>query len=180
MNLVTLFIYLLVCIIFLITLVAIIYTISIYKSIYIQISTINKILINIQEGLIKKFYLTLDLLQIVKRYTKIESSISEQINIFKINVNDHEYVKKNISSTYNQITEILNKLFLVIQNHSKLKKHKTLLQTKRNLDEIDDLIKKSVMHYNTAVKNLNGKIVIFPNNIVSIVFNLQPKEFIDI
>lgn len=77
----------------------------------------------------------------------------------------------------NMLTQALGKLFAVMENYPALKSNQNVMQLQEELSSTENRISFARQLYNDLVANLRTKIQIFPNNIVSSMFNFQLEEY---
>ncbi len=75
------------------------------------------------------------------------------------------------------LTQALGKLFAVMENYPALKSNQNVMQLQEELTSTENRISFARQLYNDLVANYRTKIQIFPNNIVSSMFNFQPEEY---
>ena len=81
------------------------------------------------------------------------------------------------AASENMLTEALGKLFAVMENYPALKSNQNVMQLQEELTSTENRISFARQLYNDLVANFRTKIQIFPNNIVSSMFNFQPEEY---
>jgi len=77
----------------------------------------------------------------------------------------------------NMLTQTLGKLFAVMENYPILKSNQNVLQLQEELTSTENKISFARQLYNDLVANYRTKLQIFPNNIISSVFNFQSEEY---
>ncbi|HET7317635.1 MAG TPA: LemA family protein [Nitrospirota bacterium] len=77
----------------------------------------------------------------------------------------------------NMLTQALGKLFAVMENYPALKSNQNVMQLQEELTSTENRIAFARQLYNDLVANLRTKLQVFPNNIVSSLFNFQPEEY---
>ena len=77
----------------------------------------------------------------------------------------------------NGLTQALGKLFAVMENYPALKSNQNVLQLQEELTSTENRISFARQLYNDLVANFRTNLQIFPNNIVSSMFNFQPEEY---
>jgi len=77
----------------------------------------------------------------------------------------------------NMLTQTLGKLFAVMESYPDLKSNRNVMQLQEELTSTENCIAFARQLYNDLIANFRTKIQIFPNNIVSSMFNFQSKEY---
>ncbi|HUI44764.1 MAG TPA: LemA family protein [Nitrospirota bacterium] len=77
----------------------------------------------------------------------------------------------------NMLTQTLGKLFAVMENYPDLKSNRNAMQLQEELTSTENRIAFARQLYNDLVANFRTKIQVFPNNIVSSMFNFQSGEY---
>jgi LemA protein len=77
----------------------------------------------------------------------------------------------------NMLTQALGKLFAVMENYPDLKSNQNVMQLQEELTSTENRIAFARQLYNDLVANYRTALQIFPNNIVSSMFNFQSEEY---
>jgi LemA protein len=77
----------------------------------------------------------------------------------------------------NMLTQTLGKLFAVMESYPDLKSNRNVMQLQEELTSTENRIAFARQLYNDLIANFRTKIQIFPNNIVSSMFNFQSEEY---
>jgi LemA protein len=77
----------------------------------------------------------------------------------------------------NMLTQTLGKLFAVMENYPDLKSNRNAMQLQEELTTTENRIAFARQLYNDLVANFRTKLQVFPNNVVSSMFNFQPEEY---
>ncbi len=77
----------------------------------------------------------------------------------------------------NMLTQTIGKLFAVMENYPALKSNQNVIQLQEELTSTEDKIAFARQLYNDLVANFRTKLQIFPNNLVSSMFNFQSGEY---
>lgn len=77
----------------------------------------------------------------------------------------------------NALTQSLVKLFAVMENYPDLKSNRNVMQLQEELTTTENRIAFARQLYNDLVANFRTKLQVFPNNIVSSMFNFQSEEY---
>jgi LemA protein len=77
----------------------------------------------------------------------------------------------------NMLTQTLGKLFAVMENYPALKSNQNVLQLQEELTSTENKISFARQLYNDLVANYRTKLQIFPNNVISPMFNFQAEAY---
>src|SRR5512136_2872513 len=79
----------------------------------------------------------------------------------------------------NVLTQALGKLFAVMENYPDLKSNQNVTQLQEELTSTENRIAFARQLYNDLVANYRTSLQVFPNNIVSSMFNFRPEEYFE-
>ena len=79
----------------------------------------------------------------------------------------------------NMLTQALGKLFAVMENYPDLKSNQNVMQLQEELTSTENRIAFARQLYNDLVANYRTALQIFPNNIVSSMFNFRAEEYFE-
>ena len=77
------------------------------------------------------------------------------------------------------LTGALGKLIAVAEAYPELKAQEGFLNLQKELSDTEDKVAYSRQFYNSVVKQLNEKLVMFPTNLVGKVFGFKKEEFFE-
>jgi LemA protein len=77
----------------------------------------------------------------------------------------------------NVLTQALGRLFAVMENYPALKSNQNVMQLQEELTSTENRISFARQLYNDLVANYRTKLQVFPNNLVSSLFNFQSEEY---
>ncbi len=77
----------------------------------------------------------------------------------------------------NMLTQALGKLFAVMENYPVLKSNQNVMQLQEELTSTENRISFARQFYNDLVANFRTKLQVFPNSIVSSMFNFRAEEY---
>jgi LemA protein len=77
----------------------------------------------------------------------------------------------------NVLTQTLGKLFAVMENYPALKSNHNVMQLQEELTSTENRISFARQLYNDLVANYRTKLQVFPNNLVSSMFNFRTEEY---
>src|SRR5574341_1120120 len=79
----------------------------------------------------------------------------------------------------NVLTEALGRLFAVMENYPALKSNENVMQLQEELTSTENRIAFARQLYNDLVANYRTKIQVFPNSLISSLFNFRPEEYFE-
>src|SRR5512146_2271462 len=77
----------------------------------------------------------------------------------------------------NILTQALGKLFAVMENYPALKSNSNVMQLQEELTSTENRISFARQLYNDLVANFRTSLEVFPNNIVTSLFNFRAEEY---
>jgi LemA protein len=77
----------------------------------------------------------------------------------------------------NLLTQALGKLFAVMESYPALKSNQNVMQLQEELTSTENRISFARQLYNDLVANYRTKLQVFPNNVISSLFNFQTEEY---
>ena len=77
----------------------------------------------------------------------------------------------------NMLSQALGKLFAVMENYPALKSNQNVMQLQEELTSTENRISFARQLYNDLVANYRTKLQVFPNNMISSMFNFRPEEY---
>jgi len=86
----------------------------------------------------------------------------------------------NQSKAEGELTGVLSKLLMVVENYPDLKANTNFLALQEELSSTENKIGFSRQYYNDSVMHYNNKIQMFPTNIIAGMFGFKTGEFFEI
>ncbi|HTG01268.1 MAG TPA: LemA family protein [Nitrospirota bacterium] len=77
----------------------------------------------------------------------------------------------------NMLTQTLGRLFAVMENYPALKSNQNVLQLQEEVTSTENKISFARQLYNDLVANYRTRMQVFPNTIISSLFNFKPEEY---
>jgi len=74
----------------------------------------------------------------------------------------------------------LKTLFAVSEAYPELKSNENFMSLQSSLQQIEGDLESARRYYNGAVRDLNTKIIVFPNNIIAGMFNISSRKFFEV
>lgn len=127
----------------------------------------------------KRFDLVSNLVEVVKWYTKHESSVFEKISTIRTAFTNAWSNKEKIESN-DKLTASLKSFFAVSEKYPDLKASHSFLDLQKKLSKMEDTIAQSRRYYNATVREYNNMLQVFPTNILSKIFSFKLEKFWDI
>ncbi len=167
------------CVILLVVGAVVVYVIGVYNSLRTQNVLVDEGWSGIDVQLKKRFDLIPNLVETVKGYAKHESGIFEKVAALRsgmMNTKDPEELGK----MEGELRGTLKTLFAVAENYPELKANENFMGLQNSLQTIEGDLESARRYYNGAVRDLNAKIVVFPNSIIAGMFNITARKFFEI
>lgn len=168
----------LVCLVVLAIVVGI-YVLSLYNALKTQNILVDEAWSGIDVQLKKRFDLIPNLVETVKGYAKQENSVFEKVAALRsgmMNTTDPE----KLGEMEGELRSTLKTLFAVSEAYPELKSNENFMSLQRSLQEIESELESARRYYNGTVRDLNSKIVIFPNSIIAGMFNIHTRKFFEV
>lgn len=165
---------------FLLTSVFVVYVVVVYNNLRIAMILVDEAWSGIGVQLKKRFDLIPNLVETVKGYMSHESSLLEKITSLRSNMASSVSDVDKIGKLEGEFRSTLKTLFAVAENYPDLKANQNFLSLQSTLKSIEDDIEKSRRYYNGTVRDLNSKIVVFPNNFIANLFSIKQRNFFEI
>lgn len=126
----------------------------------------------------KRWDLIPNLVEVVKEYAKYEQNTFQQITDLRTNAYEQMSVYQKINVN-EEISQEISKMMLVLENYPELKASENFGKLNQALTKMEDEIANSRKYYNGAVRNLNNKIQMFPNNMIAKMFGFQQANMFE-
>lgn len=118
----------------------------------------------------QRFDLIPNIVEVVKGYTKHESSTFEELASLRSS-NNHFSIDDN-----EVIDKKFNTVMAVVENYPELKANTQFLSLQNRLSEIENKLNMARISYNRSVTRYNNLVQSIPSNIVAKIFNFTEKE----
>ena len=119
-----------------------------------------------------------NLIETVKGYAKHEREVFESVTKARTSLIEAKSAKEAASAD-NMLTSALKSLFAVAEDYPDLKASENFKELQEELSDIEAKIAFARQFYNTNVMDLNTRMKIFPNSILSRTFNFKEEEFFE-
>ncbi|MFZ2970817.1 MAG: LemA family protein [Minisyncoccia bacterium] len=153
--------------------------IGIYNGlIKLQVRT-NEAWSDIDVQLKRRYDLIPNLINTVKGYATHEKELFERVTQARSNAMNAQNPEQKAGAE-NMLSGALKSLFAVSENYPELKANENFLELQRELSDTENKIQASRRFYNGNVRDLNTKILVFPDSIVAGILNIRKREFFEI
>lgn len=157
-------------------LLLVIYLIATYNSLVVLKMRIQEALSGIDVQLKRRSDLIPNLVETVKGYAKHEKEVFENVTQARSALmtagNMHDKAAAN-----DMLTGALKSLFAIAEAYPDLKANTNFQDLQRQLEDTEDKVAYSRQFYNSNVLDYNGKIGMFPTNIIASMFGFQAFDF---
>lgn len=120
-----------------------------------------------------------NLVEAVKGYAAHESGVFEKVTEARANVVNATGVKETAAAE-GELQGALKSLFAVAENYPQLKASDNFMQLQAEVTDTEDKIQAARRFYNAAVRELNTRIQMFPNNLFAGMFGFTSREFFEV
>lgn len=127
----------------------------------------------------RRYDLIPNLISTVKGYATHERELFEKVTQARANAMNAQNPEQKAGAE-NMLSGALKSLFAVSENYPQLKANENFLELQRELSDTENKIQASRRFYNANVRDLNTKILVFPDSIVAGILNIQKREFFEI
>ncbi len=134
---------------------------------------------DIDTQLKKRYDLVPNLVETVKGYAKHESQTFENVTKARTAAMGAQNFKDKAQAE-NMLSETLKSIFALAENYPDLKANQNFLELQKTLTDIENSIQPAREKYNEAVRALNTKMEVFPNNLIAGPFGFKKRDFFDI
>lgn len=156
-------------IIFLIIVVLVIVAITMYNRIVALRNNRENAFADIDVQLQQRFDLVPNLINTVKGYASHENAIYDKIMQARSSYSSAWSIDEKISAS-NMLTWSLGKLFAIAESNPELKANQNFMQLQTELSDIENKVAAARRFFNSATKEFNTYIQVFPNNFIARMF----------
>jgi LemA protein len=169
----------LVCVILAIVVGIALFVLGIYNSLKTLQVLVDEAWSGIDVQLKKRFDLIPNLVETVKGYAKHESGLFEKVAELRSGAMNAKSPEE-LGKVEGELRSTLKTLFAVAESYPELKANENFLSLQSSLQQIESDLESARRYYNGAVRDLNTKIVVFPNSFIAGLFNIKSREFFEI
>lgn len=158
---------------------ALLFGVGLYNSIQKLVVLVDEAWSGIDVQLKKRFDLIPNLVETVKGYAKHEEGIFTKVAELRSGMMNSQDPAE-LGKMEGELRSTLKTLFAVAENYPELKADQNFMKLQDSLQEIENELEGARRYYNGAVRDLNTKIVVFPNNIIAGFLNLKKRAFFEV
>ncbi|PKL36367.1 hypothetical protein CVV38_00445 [Candidatus Peregrinibacteria bacterium HGW-Peregrinibacteria-1] len=156
-----------------------IFLIAIYNGLVKIKNEVDNAWADIDTQLKKRYDLIPNLVETVKGYASHESQTFEKVVQARSAAMNAGSIAEQ-QQAENMLTGALKSIFALAENYPDLKANENFLQLQATLTEVEDHIQSARRYYNAAVRELNTKIEVFPNNMIAGPMGFSKREYFEI
>ncbi|MCB5249752.1 MAG: LemA family protein [Candidatus Cloacimonadales bacterium] len=130
----------------------------------------------VDNQLTRRYDLIPNFVETVKGYAKHEREVLTEVTEMRSRVGSAQNVQDKMDSN-NELTSALGRLMVVVERYPELKANQNFMALQDELAGTENRLSVARKRYNDAVTALNRYLVVFPNNILAGMFNIQQAEF---
>lgn len=123
----------------------------------------------------KRYDLIPKLVDVVKAYDRHEEKVLERISLIRKEAMD-ALEQKDIINYNEELNNLLNELFVNVENYPKLRSNINYIQLQTMLKNVEDEISAARRNYNSHVTIYNTFISMIPVNIIAFIFGYRKIE----
>jgi LemA protein len=128
----------------------------------------------------KRYDLIPQLVNTVKGYMLHERELFERITALRSRAVSGDIGSNESVILNNELTKLLGRLFMVVENYPQLKASENFMHLQRTLVELEEQIAAARRAFNAAVLDYNNAVQMFPTNIAASVMGYKRKDFFEI
>lgn len=134
---------------------------------------------DIETQLKRRYDLIPNMVETVKGYAKHEKGTLEEVTKAR-NMAMGATGPEQKAQAEGMLTGALKTLFAVAENYPDLKANQNFLDLQATLKEVEEHLQLSRRYYNATVRDLNTKVLVFPNNIFAGMLGFVKRQFFEI
>ena len=128
----------------------------------------------------KRYDLLPDLIETAKRATAVDENILTKITELRSQAMEDATKGVNLeerANVENQLSSMMRDVKVQVEAYPDIKSHQELLNLMDKVTEIEEKIAYARRFYNGNVMSYNGKILMFPSNLIAGIFNFKEEQF---
>lgn len=131
----------------------------------------------------KRYDLIPNILATAEKFMEHEKGLMSEITQLRTQAasirSDADTIGKKIELD-NAITSKMSQLMVNVENYPQLKSDQTMIQTMQTYSEVEEHIAAARRFYNSAVKDLNNSVEIFPSSLVAAMIGVKSCPFFEV
>ena len=163
-------------------LIVVFYLYGLYVSVIKMKNNAQEAMSGIDVQLRKRYDLIPNILTIANRYMEHEKGLLEEITALRTKAASLRADANTMSEKIqldNAITSKMGQFFVNVENYPQLKADNTMMQAMQTYSEVEEHIAAARRFYNSAVKELNNAVEIFPSSVVASMVGIHPYPFFE-
>ena len=126
----------------------------------------------------KRWDLIPNIVETVKGYAKHEKETLEEVIQLRNGAYDKMDPEEKIVANQ-ELTRGISKIMMLAESYPELKASDNFKDLSKELSKIEEDIANSRKYYNGVVRTLNDKVLVFPSNIISKLFNFKEQKMFE-
>jgi len=152
----------------------------IYNGLIARKNQVENVFSTIDVMLKKRYDLIPQLVNTVKGYMQHERGLLEQITELRSRAASGDIGNNDAVILNNELTKLLSRLFVVVENYPQLKASENFLHLQKTLVELEEQISAARRAFNAAVQNYNNAVEMFPTNIAASIMGYKRRDYFEI
>ena len=120
-----------------------------------------------------------NLVRTVEGYADFERDVLTEVTNLRVKAMGDQSLSER-QQDESLLSGALKSLFAVAENYPELKANASFRDLQQDLSDIEDQLQKARRYYNGTVREYNGRIEMFPSNLVAGMFGFRPGEFFEL
>lgn len=150
-----------------------------YNELIITRLNVQKQASHVEVHLKKKFDMIPAILETVKGYAKHEKGVLEEVTSLRSQWGKSKTPDEKVK-TANMLESALSKLLVIQERYPKLRADRSFMNLQRNINYVERELVHERKVYNKRVSYYNGRVQLFPKNVVAKLFRFEEKPFFSI
>jgi len=134
---------------------------------------------NIDVQLKKRFETLPNIAATAQKYLQHEKGLFEKIASIRSNYDTNQELEKRMEKEQ-EISSLLSDINLSVENYPDLKAMDSIIHLQKTINELAEQISAAERGDNASVLTYNNSITVFPNNLLSGIFNFRKAMFLEI
>lgn len=156
------------------------FVIGLYNALIRLKNRIKEAFAGIDVQLKKRYDLIPNLVAAVKQYTEHEKNTLEKLTELRSMAISSEVSMDEKMEINNEISGVMKGLMVSVENYPDLKASDNFLQLQRSLNEVEEQLSAARRFFNSAVRQYNDAIMVFPSNMIAGMFNMRSEKMFEV